>query len=318
MIKTEVFISWSGESSRLVARALANWLPDTLQFIECWMSDVDIGAGAQWSSELKAHLDTCSFGILCLTPDNLDSRWMLFEAGYLAKSISGSRIIPYLFKLKPTDVTYPLAQFQAAETTKEGTLKLITSLNAASEQPMSDERVARLLDHWWNDLDARIGTIPMPARDVARLPVATADRDDRALLEELLLLVRNMQSQAASPPPQSAPIPPSAPASASSGRILLRSWLMRTPTHGHGDDITKVNIPWEFPVADAASPDVPKWPPMLNADELRKLRADELENYARILDEAEKASMHEGFDSHIKQLQELQRDEKARRGSQKL
>lgn len=312
MNKTEVFISWSGESSRLVARALANWLPDTLQSIECWMSDVDIGAGAQWSSELKAHLDTCSFGILCLTPDNLDSRWMLFEAGYLAKSISGSQIVPYLFNLKPTDVTYPLAQFQAAETTKDGTLKLITSLNAASQQPMSDERVARLLDHWWSDLDQRIGAIPMPDREVARATVTSADRDDRALIEELLLLVRNLQSQPPTTQPQPAHSAPTAALTSSAGRVLLRTWLMRTPTHGHGDDITKVNIPWEFPASEGLDSE-PKWPPMLKAEELRMLRVDELENYARILDEAEGVSAHEGFDTHIRHLKELLSDERVRR-----
>jgi hypothetical protein len=44
-----VFISWSQERSRIVARALYDWLPAIIQSLEPWMSSADIGAGVQWS-----------------------------------------------------------------------------------------------------------------------------------------------------------------------------------------------------------------------------------------------------------------------------
>ena len=40
-----VFISWSGERSKVLAQALKEWLPLVLHNVEPWMSEVDIAAG---------------------------------------------------------------------------------------------------------------------------------------------------------------------------------------------------------------------------------------------------------------------------------
>ena len=301
--KLNIFLSWSGERSRLVARALADWLPYTLQSVECWISDTDIGAGAQWSSELRAQLDSCSFGILCLTPENLTSPWLLFEAGYLAKSISGQRIVPYLHKLKPTDVTYPLAQFQSAQADLDGTIKLLATLNFASPQPMSEEKVDRLAEKWWPDLELKLSDI-VESPSFSPTRPTSADRDNRALLEEVLALVRGLQAPASSPM--------TVPASAAyRDKVLLPTWTLRfastSPPHE-----TTVNIPWEFPASEA-SPTEPKYPPVLKAEELRSLRSDELDNYARILDIAYNMSDVMGFEEHIDRLRDKLRDERARR-----
>lgn len=40
-----VFVSWSGERSREVAKAFRDWLPLVLHYAEPWVSDADIEAG---------------------------------------------------------------------------------------------------------------------------------------------------------------------------------------------------------------------------------------------------------------------------------
>ena len=130
----KVFVSWSGERSRVVAAALSKWLPDVFQDLVTWMSAHNIDAGQRWGHELGEQLASTSFGILCLTPENLGSPWVLFEAGALSKVIGQAKVVPYLFQLSTTDVPFPLAQFQSVEASRAGTLDLVKSINASLER----------------------------------------------------------------------------------------------------------------------------------------------------------------------------------------
>ncbi len=179
-----VFISWSGQRSRQVASALNSWLPDIFQDLTTWMSTDDTEAGVRWGTELNQQLQSTNFGIICLTPENLNSRWILFEAGSLAKAISISRVVPYCFQLVPTDVPYPLAQFQAVSADREGATKLLQSINALRNTKMDDARLFRLLKKWWPDLESTLTLIPTSISDEPE------QRSERALLEEVLQLVR--------------------------------------------------------------------------------------------------------------------------------
>src|SRR5262249_40717340 len=122
-----VFVSWSGERSRSVARALFQWLPRVLQTLDIWTSEQDIQAGGRWELELARQLQDANFGILCLTQDNIRSEWLIFEAGALSKAIEQSRVVPYRLGLKATDVGPPLSQFQGVDADREGTLRLVRS-----------------------------------------------------------------------------------------------------------------------------------------------------------------------------------------------
>jgi len=180
----KVFISWSGSRSLAIARALAELLGDAIQDVEPWMSEHEISAGSRWATELSGALEASSFGVLCLTPENLTAPWLLFEAGCLAKSVSSSRVVPYMLSLRAADVEYPLAQFQGVEASRDGTLKLLSSLNEARREPLPDDRLLRVFDRWWPDLESRLRAVPEQSTEVA------PRREDRALLEEILGVLR--------------------------------------------------------------------------------------------------------------------------------
>jgi len=69
---------------------------------------------SRWSIELSKELEAASFGILCLTPDNLNSAWLLFEAGALTKHAEGRACCLLFGGLRPADVSGPLSQFRIA------------------------------------------------------------------------------------------------------------------------------------------------------------------------------------------------------------
>lgn len=64
------------------------------------MSEQDIQPGKAWDVELGKALRECKVGIICLTPENLKSDWMLFEAGVLSTAMKNSSVIPSDFSLK--------------------------------------------------------------------------------------------------------------------------------------------------------------------------------------------------------------------------
>jgi hypothetical protein len=82
----KVFISWAGTKSRVVAEALHGWLPNVVNAVEPFMSEMDIGKGALGVKVIADQLQSSRFGIICLTADNLSRPWINYEAGALAKS----------------------------------------------------------------------------------------------------------------------------------------------------------------------------------------------------------------------------------------
>ncbi len=127
----KVFISWSGAISHLVAIKLRDWLPSVIQSIEPYVSSEDIDKGARWSTDIAGELHASSYGLICLTKDNINAPWINFEAGALGKSIDKSRVSPFLFRIKRSEVEGPILQFQSTIFEKDDVLKLLKSINAA-------------------------------------------------------------------------------------------------------------------------------------------------------------------------------------------
>jgi hypothetical protein len=183
----ELFISWSGPRSKAAAEALRDWLPKLINAVRPWLSCADIDKGARWSIDIATRLANASVGILCLTPGNIRSDWLIFEAGALSKTLEDTHVCPLLFGLEPADVAGPLAQFQATRATREEMRALITTINRALEDDaLSEKHLDEVFNVWWPKLDAQFAQLPPEAP-----PVPHPERTDRNILEEILALVRS-------------------------------------------------------------------------------------------------------------------------------
>src|SRR5688572_1182194 len=119
-----VFISWSGGLSKSVAELLKIWLKCVLQATEPWVSTEDIDKGSIWFGEIGQQLKDTSVGIVCLTRDNLDARWILFEAGGMAKGLTQNRVCTFLVNVNDSDVKPPLSMFNSTKPNREDMFKL--------------------------------------------------------------------------------------------------------------------------------------------------------------------------------------------------
>jgi len=180
----QVFISWSKPTGRQLGMVLHGWLPEVMHRLHPWISSEDISKGQRWGSEVGAKLEQMEDGIICVTRENLKEPWLNFEAGALAKSLDDSRVRPVLLGLSPTDITGPLAQFQATVSTdKVDMLKLVRSLNERCDPPLEEARLERSFDRLWLEYSEQIRKIPNQTsaplqieRDVDDVARETLDR----------------------------------------------------------------------------------------------------------------------------------------------
>ena len=196
----KIFLSWSGNLSHQVACAFRDWLPAVLQYVEPYVSSEDIDKGARWSSDIAQELEQSFFGILIVTKDNIEAPWIAFEAGALSKTLEKSRVSPFLFDLKRSELKGPLLQFQSTIFDREDILKLVTSINknVGKDYQLEDERLKRVFEVWWPELNAHLEEISKsPPIQVDKGPAE--EEASAVILEELLDLTRNQQRLLSNP-----------------------------------------------------------------------------------------------------------------------
>ena len=195
----KLFVSWSQDISRQIAQDFREWLPLVNQTIEPFMSEEDTDKGAHWSSTIRRELEQSAFGIVILTAENIDSTWLHFEAGAIAKSVEEGRVVPILFGLKHSDVQQPLSMFQSALFEREDIFRVVKSINGAAGAHAREERqLETVFDSFWPRLDEAIK--PKLAKLRTTLPRHQQNKMEHdRILEELLLLGRQQSRILANP-----------------------------------------------------------------------------------------------------------------------
>ncbi|OXS70221.1 hypothetical protein B1B04_18840 [Lysinibacillus sp. KCTC 33748] len=157
----QVFLSWSGKESKQLAAIFKEWLPNVLQFVEPYMSAKDISFGERWNNNITGNLQESSYGLIFVTPSNINAPWINFEAGALSKTLD-SKVVPILYNANVMMLNEgPLKQFQSATNLdRENVFGLLKSINNANEQGSLDEsRLVKAFDMWWGDLEKSINEI---------------------------------------------------------------------------------------------------------------------------------------------------------------
>lgn len=286
----KVFISWSGSRSETVARKLRDWLPDIIQSVRPWMSEVDISPGARWGNEVERELTESRFGILCLTRENLTAPWILFEAGALAKTIQDTFVCPYLIDLEPVDIPAgPLTQFQAKRAHENGTWELVERINASlNDGALSAARLRRVFDPHWPAMKAVID------QAAAGAPIVRQQRSPEDVAAETLELVRAISRRITTPDPMSSV--PSQNTALENLRERLRKEPDLVPFAGHsqigfnGDDLNLAIRTEEPDETHVFTINVPNWwvlkeweiDPLIVRPLLQKLARSPLKQEGRI------------------------------------
>lgn len=161
------------------------------------MSDQDIEAGTNWSERIKRELANTTIGIICMTPENQDARWINYEMGALSKEVKEeeNRVIPLLIGFEgPHQVGQPAASLNMVMLGKEGFSKIAKSLNEIAAKKREAAELATVTDLWWSSLSGQIevaaGAVPM------RVP---APRTEQAMVEEILDTVRTISREKLAP-----------------------------------------------------------------------------------------------------------------------
>ena len=156
-LAVRVFISWSGAASHEVARALSEWLHAIDSGFEPFESARAISKGSVWFSELSAHLRGSAFGIIVVTPENMHSPWINYEAGALFNGLTEARVVPFLVGMGGDEVPEgPLAMFQALRPEKAQLLDLARQMNALLPRPRTDHMLVQRFEKAWQDLEVAL------------------------------------------------------------------------------------------------------------------------------------------------------------------
>lgn len=185
----EIFVSWSGNVSKEVAKTLKKWIPRSLHEVELFVSDTDIKAGERWSKVLGEELSEKKYAIVCLTSDNAESAWLNFEAGAISKTITDSQVVPFLFNVEISNIDGPLSQFQAKNATREGYLDLLESINSNLEKPKSENEIEETLGILWSALEGEFKQIEQISQP------DTETRDVKTILSDVIFSINDLREQ---------------------------------------------------------------------------------------------------------------------------
>lgn len=193
----KIFLSWSGHKSQQIAIAFRDWLPYVINSVTPYVSSEDIDKGSRWSTDIAKELEDSSFGILCVTKENYEAPWLIFEAGALSKMVDKSFVCPFLYDLKRADLSGPLLAFQSTINEQEDIRKLVHSINKSlGESSLKEEHLNKAFEVWWPQLEVVLNSISNVT--IKEKEDTTANKKIE-ILEEILELTRVNQKLLRSP-----------------------------------------------------------------------------------------------------------------------
>jgi hypothetical protein len=165
-----IFISQSGERSKTLAHELQELVRLLVNDADPWVSDNGIDKGTRSLSVIAETLESSEAGIICLTSDNLNAPWILFESGALSRR-QRDHVWTVLLDIKNEQVTPPLGQFQHSAADHDGIFAVVQSINKLSPKPRTETDLKTIFEALWPTYAPRIDAIvktPAPTGTPAR------------------------------------------------------------------------------------------------------------------------------------------------------
>jgi hypothetical protein len=189
----KVFISWSGEQAKVMAESLRSWLKLVIQSVDPFVSSIDIAKGDRGLRVIATELEETAFGIVCVTRQNSLAPWINFEAGALSKAVGESRLIPCLLDMPVSDLTGPLAQFQAVSSnSRDDILSMVRAVRDHSDATHLDDTLLNTtFDAFWPKLE---NDLEQARSLTGKVTTVKAMRPQAEVLEEVLVLARRQES----------------------------------------------------------------------------------------------------------------------------
>ena len=174
-----------------------------------YVSAENIDKGERWSIDIAKQLEETNYGLVCVTPDNINAPWILFESGALSKSIQNSRVSPIMFGLEPSDFTKsPVLQFQLTRFAEDEILKLLNSINNSGPEPerVSQDVLKKSFSRAWAELSASVASVPLESLQRQGIETRLTDKGSaispstESAIQELLTISRSQIKILNSPP----------------------------------------------------------------------------------------------------------------------
>lgn len=163
-----------------------------MQAVDPWLSSRDIDRGSLWFTQISDQLANTSVGIVCLTQENKNNPWILFESGALAKGISSSRVCTFLVDIKPNEIKDPLAQFNHTEPNKESIYQLLRTINfSLGDLSLKEDILDEVFKTYWPQFETKFEKVMKNTPSVTEVePRAEGDK-----LDEVLSIMRGVEKR---------------------------------------------------------------------------------------------------------------------------
>ncbi len=156
------FLTWSGSLSHGVALEMKELLRLVFPNIDAFVSSEDIRKGRQWRAAVTDALAESQRGVICLTPDNYNQPWVLFEAGVLTRALERPVVYTVLIDdLEPNTLEgSPLSQFQHTRIERADLRLLLGHINEELEEDRrTDADLDNLFDKLWPDFEKAVSKL---------------------------------------------------------------------------------------------------------------------------------------------------------------
>ena len=130
-----LFIGWSGRTSEKIAKSLKRWIENVNPNVASFVSFEDISLGTNWRETLYQALEDTNYGILCVTPDNRNAPWLVFETAQMELAMRQHNpqgkpyIVPLLFCVESIDLPSLFSQYQSAKFNRDTMWRLVKETN---------------------------------------------------------------------------------------------------------------------------------------------------------------------------------------------